>query len=62
MFLIMLDDGEIVASRTIGDDDLESCHIGVVDIICITDPNKPTQYHDGEWHEIKVIHANQQGK
>ena len=51
MFLVIYEDGSIETADDIKDDTFEAADNGYVDIINISNAI-PTQYGDGEWHEI----------
>jgi len=52
MYLIIFEDMTIQKIKTINEEYKLNCIDGVIDIINITDPFKPTQFCDGQWVDI----------
>lgn len=51
MYLIIMEDGEIIRSSTYSKEDLRACKEGILDIIDISDPECPT-YYNGRWKPV----------
>jgi hypothetical protein len=51
MYLLILEDGEIVKSATVNEDDKLMVDAGLLDLIDVSG-DQPVQYLEGEWHEI----------
>lgn len=52
MFLLILEDGEIMKIFSVSDDEKQAADDGMCDIIDISGP-EPLCYYKGEWNEIK---------
>jgi hypothetical protein len=52
MYLIIFEDMVIQKTKTINEEYKANCIDGVIDIINITNPFKPTQFRDGQWFDI----------
>jgi hypothetical protein len=55
MYLFIFEDGLIQKASAVGDDDLQSCDGGWMEIIDMTDPENPKRRFDGAWEEIGSI-------
>ena len=53
MYLLILEDGEVLKTETLHDEDKEASDHGIMDIIHVSGEH-PRQYFQGEFHEIKV--------
>lgn len=54
MYLITLEDGSTYATKEISNDDYSDCNNGYMQIVDISDPEKPLDFFDDEWTEIEI--------
>jgi hypothetical protein len=53
MFIFITEDGEMFINDTVQEEDKLSSDAGILDIID-TAGDEPTQYNDGEWHQLQT--------
>jgi hypothetical protein len=61
MYLIITEEGIVAKTIEISDEDKQFVDDGYGDIIDISDPDNPTEYYKGEWHEVLTAHNEIQG-
>ena len=52
MYLLIMEDGEIIKSNDLTKDDYDCCHDGYVDLIDISNPSRPKVYIDKGWKDL----------
>lgn len=53
MYLYIFEDGEIRTSNEFSTTDKICCNNGILTVLDITNNKQPTEYYQGEWHEIE---------
>ena len=53
MFIFIYEDGDISLEQQVTDVDLAMAGDGVLDMIDVSEANKPMRYDAGEWHEMR---------
>lgn len=53
MYLLILEDGEVLKTHELLEEDKVSSDAGILEIICISGDH-PRQYFDGKFHEIEL--------
>jgi len=63
MYLFMFTlDGRVKKSRTLTAVDIKSAENGFIEIVDISNPEKPLQYRDGSWNELDGYDSDNLGK
>jgi len=57
MYLIITEDGEMLKTREITDDDLAAADNGLIDLVALHEGN-PTRYCEAGWHTIELWEDN----
>lgn len=55
MYLFIFEDGEVKKASAVGDDDLQSCDDGYLDIIDIVDPDCPMRRYGDGWAQVESL-------
>lgn len=58
MYVFIFEDGNITKEHEVSEGDLAACESGYVDILDITNPDKPTRYLDESWAEVHQMERN----
>ena len=53
MYLMILEDSVARILSSVSDDDLNACDSGMINLIIDLDPDRPKEYHEGEWLDIE---------
>ena len=52
MYIIIFEDNQISRAASLDISLFEACDDGILDIVDISNPEAPTTYYSGQWHEL----------
>ncbi len=55
MYIVITEDGLVGSMKSVSSDDLSSANDGLLDIIDISNPEKPVTYYDGKWNILETL-------